>query len=50
LILDGKTLVTGRPGEVLTPYNLEHAYGITLSPDSGSVSDAFALTWKIKQP
>lgn len=46
LLLNGKTLACGGPEEVLTPGNLEQAYGIRLRASGTSTMDAFALTWE----
>ena len=47
LLLDGKTLATGDPKRVLTPGNLEQAYGIRIRENNTSVAEAFAMTWEL---
>jgi iron complex transport system ATP-binding protein len=46
LLLEGKTLVTGTPPEVLTTDNLKKAFSITLRSEDVSVAEAFSLNWK----
>lgn len=50
LLLDGTTLVTGTPSEVLTETNLEKAFDIALRGDHVSVEEAFSLSWRSKVP
>ena len=47
LLIDGKTLATGDPKSVLTPDNLEKAFGIRIREDKTSAVEAFAMTWEL---
>ena len=47
LLYRGATLATGAVDAVLTREHLEHAYGVRIRADRGTVSDAFALTWDL---
>lgn len=46
LLLEGETLATGSPQQVLTADNLQRAFGIRLRRDGASGQWPFALTWE----
>lgn len=48
LLFDGKTLAAGNPEAVLTAENLEKAYGIRIREEAFSASEAFAMTWELR--
>lgn len=45
LLYQGRTLDTGAPESVINDTNLQLAYGVRIRQQSGSLLDAFALTW-----
>lgn len=45
LLYKGETLDMGTPEEVINDGNLQRAFGVRIRRQSGSLLDAFALTW-----
>ncbi|TVT50690.1 MAG: ABC transporter ATP-binding protein [Sedimenticola thiotaurini] len=45
LLMGGETLAEGTPDTVLTEANMRTAFGVEISPDTGSIRDTLKLPW-----